>query len=123
MYKLAFLDSYFNVFYTRFTVIFEIVFLILILKCLILQSIAVHQSYFTCGGRWLHGADPSFSVIITPKVSSLFVSKSVLILCRLVQNHHSDGTFLTILKLKVSLLTTHRLLGTSCSLVFSFSFI
>ena len=120
MYKLAFLDSYFNVFYTRFTVILEIVFLILILKCLILQSIAVHQSSFTCGGRWLHGADPSFSVIIRPKVSSLFVSKYVLIL---VQNHHPDGTFLTILKLKVSLLPTHRLLGTSCSLVFTFSFI
>ena len=41
--------------------------------CLLLQSVDVHQSSSTCGGRWLHGADPSFSVIITPNVSSFLI--------------------------------------------------
>ena len=69
VYKLAFPDNYFNVFCTSLTVISEIV----TLKFLLLQSVDVHQSSSTCGGRWLHGADPSFSVIITPNVSSFLI--------------------------------------------------
>ena len=34
---------------------------------------------------------PFFSVLITPKASSYLASKAVLSLCRLVQNHLTDG--------------------------------
>ena len=44
--------------------------------------------------RWcLHGADPPFSVIITPKSSSYFASEAVLILCWIVQKPSSWWLF------------------------------
>ena len=60
------------------------------LKCLLLHSVGLHHVLLLHLMVGVCMEYPSILVIITPKASSYFASKAILILCWLVQNHLPD---------------------------------